>query len=174
MENASKALMMAAGVLIGIMILTLAVYLFTSFGSASAEAHRQNAANQINQFNAQFTAYEGRTDVTIHDIVTIANLAKSSNDSYELSGPSLDSNGNNTNYYITVNAQTATGWKYNLQNYKNSDLENLIQYDLVNLVEYPGENSESVPTPGLRTYTCNVEISQNTERVSTVTFRNNN
>ena len=59
MENASKALMMAAGVLIGLLILSLAVFLFTNFGAASAEAHRQNEENQINQFNAQFTVYEG-------------------------------------------------------------------------------------------------------------------
>ena len=59
MENASKALMMAAGVLIGLLILSLAVFLFTNFGAASAEAHRKNEENQINQFNAQFTVYEG-------------------------------------------------------------------------------------------------------------------
>lgn len=32
MENASKALIMAGGVLIGILILSLAVYLFIDFG----------------------------------------------------------------------------------------------------------------------------------------------
>ena len=34
MENASKALLMAAGVLIGVLILSLAVYLFENFGTA--------------------------------------------------------------------------------------------------------------------------------------------
>ena len=41
MENASKALIMAAGVLIGILILSLAVYLFVSFGNTSRELHKQ-------------------------------------------------------------------------------------------------------------------------------------
>ena len=35
MENASKALLMAAGVLIGMMVLSLMVYLFISFGSST-------------------------------------------------------------------------------------------------------------------------------------------
>lgn len=173
MENASKAMLMAAGVLIGLLILSLAVYLFANFGSASAELHRQNAQNQIDQFNAQFTTYEGRTDITMHDIVTVTNLAKSSNYSYELSGPSLDNNGNNTTYYITVNAKTATGMKNNLQNYTTSELEELIKYDSSNLVQYPDSTTGEV-SPGLRTYSCTVEISPVTQRVSTVTFTNNN
>ena len=41
MENASKALIMAASVLIGIMILSLAVYLFATFGASSAQMHEQ-------------------------------------------------------------------------------------------------------------------------------------
>ena len=40
MENASKALLMAGGVLIGLLIIALAVYLFTSFGTTSAEVNR--------------------------------------------------------------------------------------------------------------------------------------
>ena len=49
MENASKALLMAAGVLIGILILSLAVFLFTNFGSASAEINKQNEIKRINE-----------------------------------------------------------------------------------------------------------------------------
>ena len=41
MENASKALLMAAEVLIGLLILSLAVYLFADFGSTSAEINKK-------------------------------------------------------------------------------------------------------------------------------------
>ena len=51
MENASKALLMAAGVLIAVLILSLAVYLFMSFGSESAEFHKQMENDRLNQFN---------------------------------------------------------------------------------------------------------------------------
>ena len=47
MENASKALIMVAGVLIGIMVLSLAVYLFVNFGSTSAQMHQQKEQDQL-------------------------------------------------------------------------------------------------------------------------------
>ena len=40
MENASKALLMAAGTLIGMLIISLAVYLFTSFGSRADQMEK--------------------------------------------------------------------------------------------------------------------------------------
>ena len=63
MENASKALIMAGGVLIGVLIISLAVYLFVSFGQTSAEINSQNAQKQISQFNSQFTSYEGNNQL---------------------------------------------------------------------------------------------------------------
>ena len=102
MENASKALLMAAGVLIGILILSLAVYLFATFGATSAEVHRQNDANRINEFNTQFTSYEGKQDITIYDVITVANLATENNINYELKEIQFSSDGVATNYYIQV------------------------------------------------------------------------
>ncbi len=82
MENASKALLMAAGVLIGILILSLAVFLFIDFGSKSRVLHKQIELNQLTQYNAQYTIYSGRNDITIYDIISVANLAKQNNDNY--------------------------------------------------------------------------------------------
>lgn len=89
MENASKALIMAGGVLIGVLILSLAVYLFADFGSTSAEVTKQNEKKQITEFNSKFTAYEGYKDkdgnwsITIYDIITLAGYAKENNDYYD-------------------------------------------------------------------------------------------
>ena len=164
MENASKALLMAAGVLIGILILSLAVYLFANFGAASAEAHRQNEANQVNQFNVQFTAYQGRSDITIHDIVTVVNLAKNSNESLELTAPT------SSNYYISVNAKTTTG---NInEKASSSDLDEMVKSELNNLVTRVDE--DGITYQGLPTYTCTVTINSITERVSLVEFKLNN
>ena len=87
MENAARALTMAAGVLIGIMIISIAVYLFTSLGNTSSE---------IDKFNSQFLKYYGLGTCTAHDIVSIANLAKNSNEYYELE------EGSGFNYYVNV------------------------------------------------------------------------
>ena len=83
MENASKALIMAAGVLIGVLILSLAVVLFTNFGATSQGVYTQMEERQLTQYNAQFTVYSGRTDITIYDIISVANLAKENNETYK-------------------------------------------------------------------------------------------
>lgn len=89
MENASKALIMAGGVLIGILIISLAVYLFTDFGSTSAQINAQNSQKQITEFNSKFTAYEeykdeeGNWKITIYDIITLAGYAKENNEYYK-------------------------------------------------------------------------------------------
>ena len=167
MENASKALLMAAGVLIGILILSLAVFLFANFGAASAEAHKQNEENQIEQFNVQFTAYQGRTDITIHDIVTVANLAKSTNQSFGLTEQTEN------NYYITVSAKkTTSGNKSKMETFSSKELDNLVKSDLHNLVDRDDGNGNSYK--GLPTYSCNVTINSNTRRVSEVNFTRNN
>ena len=75
MENASKALIMAGGILIAILVMSLFVYLIVSFGATSDKIHDQNAQTQITEFNAQFTKYQGRTNITIYDVVSVANLA---------------------------------------------------------------------------------------------------
>lgn len=82
MENASKALIMAAGVLVGILILSLAVFLFLDFGNSSSQIYDKVEANQLTQYNAQYTIYSGRTDVSIYEIISLANLAKENNTFY--------------------------------------------------------------------------------------------
>lgn len=82
MENASKALLMAAGVLMGILVLSLAVFLFANFGSTSSQIRSDITSNQLTQFNTQFTIYAGRDDITIYDIISVANLAKENNNNY--------------------------------------------------------------------------------------------
>ena len=169
MENASKALLMAAGVLIGILILSLAVFLFANFGAASAEAHKQNEENQIQQFNVQFTAYQGRKDITIHDIVTVANLAKSTNQSFGLTEQT------DNNYYITVSAQglgQGNKNKYKMENLSSQDLDDLVKEELEHLVNRDDGNENTYYV--LPTYSCNVTINQNTRRVSAVNFKRNN
>ena len=98
MENASNALIMAASVLIGLVIISLAVYLFVSFGSTSAEIHEEKEQQTLNEFNAQFTSYEGKEGITIYDVVSVANLATESNRYYEFSKKTADG----SDYYISV------------------------------------------------------------------------
>lgn len=150
MENASKALIMAAGVLIGVLILSLAVYLFASFGTSSAQVHKQNEENQLNEFNTQFTSYEGREEITIYDVITVKNLADQNNRQYELDSST------NSNFYITVRLGNSI-----INNNKVKE-EELIKKDTETL-------QEKLPT-----YSCKVTISPVTGRVKEIIFSNKN
>lgn len=166
MENASRALLMAAGVLVGILVLTLAVYLFISFGTTSAELHKQNYEQQLEQFNSQFTVYEGKDDVTIYDVVTAANLATENNIYYEFEKRNAITDGKDN--YITIKLDNNTlpgkyrgtiekGYKYS----GDIDYNELISEDIKFMNVAEGK---------LTQYTCKTEISKTTNRVYLVIF----
>ena len=74
MENASKALLMAGGILIGVLILSLMTTLFVSSKQLSTSYDNTKNAEAIQRFNVNFTKYLGK-DLTIHEVVTICNFA---------------------------------------------------------------------------------------------------
>ena len=78
MENATKALLMAGAILIGIIIITLAVSMFGKTGNASQTYSKTVDQEQVSIFNTNFTKYIGKT-FTIHVAKTIANFAESNN-----------------------------------------------------------------------------------------------
>lgn len=133
MENASKALVIAAGVLIGVLIISLAVYLFVDFGSTSAEINAKNAEKQINQFNSKFTSYSDK-ELTIYDIITVVNYAKENNKYYD----GLEE------YQITV----MLGTNDNLTNRDEQYLNELIRNDKKLITE---------SVPNLPVYECKSE-----------------
>lgn len=96
MENASKALMMAGGVLIGVLIISLAVYLFADFGSRSASINAQNTEKQLAAFNSKFTSYQdfkdkdGNWQITIYNIITLKGYATENNNNYEDTEEKID------------------------------------------------------------------------------------
>lgn len=175
MENASKALLMAASVLIGLLILSLAVYLFISFGSTSAQLHKQQEAQRLEQFNTQFSSYEAKEGgITIYEVVTIANLATESNIYYEFNKRNEAAVTGNDNY-ISVRLKKKTGQARQIERGADSNTNDvrsfyntLIQEDLAR-VKDPNEQDSTVSTgedePDLALYDCKVEYSNITGRV---------
>lgn len=170
MENASKALLMAASILIGMLILSLAVYLFVSFGSTSAELHKQKEEQQLQQFNSQFTSYVGKEGIMIYDVVTVANLATENNIYYEFTKRANIADGKDN--YISVIFENTLISKYNGQkiekgyNYTGSiDYNELINLDLKNMTTVTDPEISN-----LTQYKCQVEISPTTQRVYKVIF----
>lgn len=141
MENASNALIMAAGVLIGVLILSLAIFLITDFGQTSSEINRRITDQQLVEFNANFTSYESKERLTIYDIVTVAGFARENNNYYD-----------NQDYYkVTVKIGNKE-----IQNYSSDNLNNLIK-----------EEQNTTPLPQ---YKCSVKEYPDNGRVKTVIF----
>lgn len=93
MENASKALIIAGTILIGILLIALLVYFFNSALGVN-KAYKENInITRIVEFNTKFTKYDisqkqyeesdGKNYVRIYDIITLGNLAKEFNKDFE-------------------------------------------------------------------------------------------
>lgn len=98
MENASKALLIAAGVLIAILILTLFSYLMRQMGSSTSGIYSKLSQREITEFNQKFLNYEGRgiysvgkdnegndlyNPLTVQDVATLINLARDSKENHK-------------------------------------------------------------------------------------------
>lgn len=151
MENASKALIMAAGVLIGILILSLAIYLFATFGANSAEIYNQIEEQKLVELNSKYTVYN-RSDLQIYDIVTVTNLARENNSYYK------EFSNFNNDYEITVNLKDSG--TTNLTNQDDNYLNNLIGQK--NAVNAEGET--------VNKYKCEKFEYRNNGRVESIEF----
>ena len=128
MENAVNALLIAAGVLIGIMVLSLGVTLFSSLSEFSGNTQKQIEENAVQKFNEQFTRYVD-TSLTIQDVVTAANTARENNAKYGLTAPS------DNNYYVSIHLKDVVdseGIKKDFNNLEK-DIDNAVKIsDLLN------------------------------------------
>ena len=170
MENASKALIMAAAILISVIIVSLGVYLFTYFAGYASGVEDEVRANQIAQFNSQFLSFENR-ELTIYDVITIANMAKDYNQENEYTA--------GTRGYIIVTPPTklvgiigsvppttpnrTDGSPNTISAVENKDP------DLIGKnVTVTNDDGETYETYKLTTYRCIVTIDEVTKMVSEI------
>ncbi len=193
MENASKALIMAGSVLIGVLLLTLGVYIFSLYGNYSKNMYSKIEAAKIDQFNTQFLKYYGTTNTvykdkddnekeynspilcTAHDIITLANLAKQSNIEHELKQVQ---NYNKATFYIQISIPKLRQEGLNLESWSNDKALEFIQNNSLHEAYVKDENGNYVYENGHRltqketkNYVCTrIEISETTKRVCYMEF----
>ena len=161
MENASKALLMAGGVLLGIMVLSLGVLLFTSFGGTSSQIHDNIEENQTTQFNSQFTSYMGKDNVTIHDVVSMAKLATQNNQNYKFAHRAVADVTGNDRYISVICNNVSIELGYN-ESQTAEQRKNQMETHFNDLIS----NELSLVTKnGLPKYNVQVQISDVTKRV---------
>lgn len=74
MENAPKALIMAATMIIAVMMFAVLVYVFRAGASLDATYDLEQTKDSLNLYNAKFELYN-RDDVPVSDIISVSNLA---------------------------------------------------------------------------------------------------
>lgn len=149
MENASKALIIAGGMLIALMVASLFVYLFTVYGNNAKEMYSKIYENQKTEALNQYTKYEGSSENTIYDVVSVINKAQDNNNSLNLSSGDRG--------YITV----AIVGGVSIHGINNSNLQNVSNENIAQLLQAYSDN-------GAR-FSCNVTV--NDEMVSAVSFK---
>lgn len=90
MENASQALIIAGGILLAIIVLSLGVNLIVSYSETSESYEQIQGDLLMNKFNTNFTKFKDRKDITAQEIITLKNFAQN----YD------NENGTTTNIYV--------------------------------------------------------------------------
>lgn len=80
MENASKALIMAGEILIGIIILSIGAYFVMNVSRVPDAYGARMTQQEIDKFNTYFTKFVGREDITPQEIVSAVYYAQEFND----------------------------------------------------------------------------------------------
>lgn len=169
MENASKALLMAASVLVGILILSLIAYLYTVFGDYSSLIQARLEEKNITEFNTKFTQYESYKDENgnwqntckASDIVSLANLAQQNNQSYDFGTASLEEKEKEGTFYISIDTSAING-EHNFETLTTDDYTKFLKSEIGTVQDGKYQ---------VKNYSCSVLIDQYTKRVKKVIFK---
>ena len=85
MENAAKALQIAAGVLLAVMILSLVVYYFSTISSWPTNEDDLESVEQLRKFNLEFEVYDKSAMYGV-DVISCLNKALNNNEKYVQDG----------------------------------------------------------------------------------------
>lgn len=133
MENASKALIMAGGVLLALLIITLCVYLYSSMTSLADTQDKKQAEKQLFAFNSEYEAYN-KNRMYGTDVITVVNKAINHN-------RNMDAKEAEDVYYINVVITTKTDFETTFTIIDHTKPSSDPNYERTNL-SFDGLNSE--------------------------------
>lgn len=153
MENASNALMIAGGVLIGVLLVSVIVVAFYGASNLAKSYDTNISEMSVQAFNENFEQYQN-VDVDIHDIISLAHFAKDYNVKNDLS--KTDS------IYIKVKCESNSGKKIELEEETDSDLLKFLEDNTFK----DNENFETT-----QKYKCKeIKYNKDTKIVTEITF----
>ena len=95
MENASKALIIAGGILLGIITITMFYYMFNKASSVIDASSENGAQEELLKFNQGFEVYNKKI-MYGSDVISVINKAIDNNKKYKVT------NDYSSNYYVDV------------------------------------------------------------------------
>ena len=155
MENASKALIMATSILLGIMIISIGVALFTTFSDFGKSTLQKVEDARLAELNNNYLKYQNGY-ATAHDIVSVANLARQNNVKYELQDQAKY---NENTYYVQVKVDKT----YNFEKLEEEEKNKFLKENSLT------KNDDN--TYSTKYYMCTeVKVSEATKRVIYIKF----
>lgn len=100
-DNVSKLMQITGGILIGVILLSLVSFFFSSIGLWPAEEDQVESAEQLAKFNLEYEVYEKNWMYGV-DVISCLNKAKSNNEKYAEGGRFLIGNEYGKNFYVDV------------------------------------------------------------------------
>lgn len=107
MENASKALTMAASTLLAVMILVVIVYFFNNISTWPKQQDEMATEEQLAKFNKEYEVYDKKGMYGV-DVISCLNKAKSNDEKYVEGGGFLTGDTYGTPYLIDVYVKIKT------------------------------------------------------------------
>lgn len=101
MENASKALEIAAGVLLGVLIMSLIAYFLTNLGSWPEQEDSQKEIEQTAKFNLEYEVYD-KKGMYGTDVISCMSKAINNNEKYYDGGSFLSGQRYGETYWVNV------------------------------------------------------------------------
>lgn len=133
MENASRALEMAAGVLLGVLILSLIAYFFTNISSWPEQQDYQKKVEQTAKFNLEYEVYD-KNGMYGSDVISCLTKAENNNEKYYEGGGFLSGQKYGETYWINVYVNLKTDLEeqmivYHMQTGTDNIYKQVLQYN---------------------------------------------
>lgn len=147
MENAAKALEMAAGVLLGVILMALVAYFFTQISSWPQNEEDIMSREQLAKFNLEYEVYN-KSKMYGVDVISCLNKVISNNEKYAQGGAFLGGNASlgdykqRENYWINVKLKL----KKNKDDKNVSAVSGTTLYETIEVYHYDLNNKEALRT----------------------------
>lgn len=125
-DNVAKLLQIAGGVILGVILLSLVSYFFSSIGILPSIEDERETAEQLSKFNLEYEIYDKKGMYGV-DVISCLNKANSNNKKYVAGNSFLTGNEYGKDFYVDVYVRLNDYLEENIEYYYFNDYGNQVQ-----------------------------------------------